>query len=406
MRTLVAMSFLVLPVSLHAAVTATYSGDTLSINTDAGDAVVVTVVSGNVKINGSDPSTGPLAAVDCLNMNVYGDALSNSIDLSAVSQANGFPETGRIGIYGKGGNDVIIGSALPDTILPGTGIDTVNAGPGNDYVIWVMGDGADTLDGEGGDDVFRLDGLNVAEDLRVENAGGSVVVTDLVGGIEMPSISNFTEFFLYLSAGDDRAEIRDLAGTGVTMVSFDGWEGNDYCDASQNTLQTIFAVTYGQGDDEFVGSSHTNDWVNISGRTNDQPTNFVVSQAAGQTVVAIDNPAHEIKFSGTENLYMGGYIHDDTYSIPLLPGTDVNAISFYASDGDDTATVTASPDYTIHMDGSSHNSGDTLIVDAAGQTFTETGSGVNVTGRMGITYWNVETIRVQNAPMGDRWEIE
>lgn len=61
----------------------------------------------------------------------------------------------RITVLGEGGNDIINGSNVADTFIPGAGDDTVHAGGGNDRID-LDGGGTDIVNGGVGDDTFVL----------------------------------------------------------------------------------------------------------------------------------------------------------------------------------------------------------------------------------------------------------
>ena len=58
-------------------------------------------------------------------------------------------------LNGGSGNDVILGSHGNDTVNGGAGNDVAALGDGNDLFIWNLGDGSDTVDGQGGFDRWR-----------------------------------------------------------------------------------------------------------------------------------------------------------------------------------------------------------------------------------------------------------
>jgi len=67
-------------------VTAAFVDGELSVTSDWSDEIIVDVESGYVKVNGADPSIGPIAAADVTGLSVRGGLLTPNIDVSGTSR--------------------------------------------------------------------------------------------------------------------------------------------------------------------------------------------------------------------------------------------------------------------------------------------------------------------------------
>jgi len=65
-------------------VTAGFDNGQLTVVSDWNDEIVVDVESGYVKVNGADPSIGPVAAAEVTGLTVRGGLLTPNIDVSGT----------------------------------------------------------------------------------------------------------------------------------------------------------------------------------------------------------------------------------------------------------------------------------------------------------------------------------
>ncbi|MDX1973216.1 MAG: hypothetical protein SFY68_11860, partial [Candidatus Sumerlaeia bacterium] len=162
---LMATALLVIASSAPAAITSVFDTVTggLSISTDAAENVSIVVDSGLIKINGSNPLVGGLntdvPTTGIVSISFLGSADVDSLDLSTL-QVTSFPVLNSVILNTAGGNDTILGGGLVESIIPGPGADTVNAGAGNDTITWNNGDGTDVVDGGQGTDVQVVNGAS------------------------------------------------------------------------------------------------------------------------------------------------------------------------------------------------------------------------------------------------------
>ena len=143
------------PAIAHAEVNSDVSATgVLSVSSTAGDAITITSVGGNVKINGADPEDGVAASSTITAIDVLGDDADNNINLAGVNAD--FTALTQVDVDGRGGNDLINGSQLADSLEGGNGNDRIigdNNQPntrddmrgeaGDDTLVWNPGDGDD-----------------------------------------------------------------------------------------------------------------------------------------------------------------------------------------------------------------------------------------------------------------------
>jgi Ca2+-binding RTX toxin-like protein len=218
---------LILAPTASAVVTSNFSNGFLSVTSDAGDAIAITCVGGNVKVNGGDPGSGAVACSLIGGIFVGGGPGANTIDLSGVTQAD-FPNIlPSVGIFGGPGADEITGSEFSDVIDGGPGSDTIAGGGEADNLQFSGSPAADTITATAGAGLLM--------------AGGE---TDTYTGIE--------SFWLSGLAGDDTltgAGGNDFLGGGGGNDTLSGAGGADFLDGGtgEDTLDA------GDGDDFLAG---------------------------------------------------------------------------------------------------------------------------------------------------------
>lgn len=159
------------------AFSATFSSGALTVtSSDNVDITFSTVYESSeqrVKINGSDPSTGPLAAANVNSISVSDSTHSHTVDLSTVT-ATYYTSLTSVTINGSGGNDSILGTAFADTINGGAGNDDVTLGSGLNTYLYAPGSGDDSIAGSAGSfpnvDVVEIQG-SASEDEVVTSDG-------------------------------------------------------------------------------------------------------------------------------------------------------------------------------------------------------------------------------------------
>jgi Ca2+-binding RTX toxin-like protein len=261
----------------------------LDISSDGSDSIDITVQDGNVKVNGADPSSGPVSPAGVMGINVQGGPGANDIDLSDVDSSNGFTGlNGKITIDGNAGNDTIRGSGFSDDINGRTGTDVIFGGPGADSVQGGSGNDPDTLNGDAGNDsILGAGGLDVVnggadDDTLFGGTGGTqlngdsgnnLFVIEKNGATHIVNGGTGDDTIKYQGTdGDDSVTLQgmagsdvlmDNAGTTVTGNDVPDWvmfllRGGDLVDLGTDfaSIQNI-SVIGGEGNDTIDGSAQT-----------------------------------------------------------------------------------------------------------------------------------------------------
>jgi hypothetical protein len=169
-----------------AAVTAEYFDGSLSVSSDAADAIVVTCAGGTTKVNGADPEGDPAPCSRVESVEVVGGPGANTIDLAGVTTA-AFTSVQTVSVFGDEDNDTIAGTQHADelegdlgddTLRGNAGDDELGGGSGDDRVLGGAGNdtlyaafGNDSLDGQAGSDTYRLDLYELGPSGRVADSG-------------------------------------------------------------------------------------------------------------------------------------------------------------------------------------------------------------------------------------------
>jgi PASTA domain/RTX calcium-binding nonapeptide repeat (4 copies) len=290
---------LILAPPASAALTSNVSLGLLSVMSNADDAIAITCVGGNVKVNGADPGSGVAACSAIQGIFVSGGPLANEIDLSGVTEADFLNIPGPVGIFGSAGADDITGSEFPDTIDGGPGSDKIDGGGEADLLFFFGSPGVDTI--------MATDGSGLL------TAGGE---TDTYAGIE--------HFYLIGGPGNDVISSESGndfldGGTGDDKLNAGG--GNDSLDGGR-----LDVLNGPEGNDELNGGAGADA--------------MLFAGAPGNDVLIATPP--EGSFPA------GGFV--DTY-------TEVERFSLYGLAGDDTLTGAGGVDFLGGGDGNDTLSG-------------------------------------------------
>ncbi|WP_439626673.1 hypothetical protein [Gemmata sp.] len=183
----------------------------------------VQLVGGVLTVQTNDESSNVAVSQTATNINVR-DSVTNQVwnyaraQVSVVNMFGGagndsFTSKGNagvyVGLYGKGGDDVLDGNAGPNTLIGGPGndrlfgrggADLINGGAGNDFIFGGLGNdvlngqgGADTVNGgqgidaitggPGNDVLVSIDGTNL-DTVDAGGGGEDILWIDNVGGVQ------------------------------------------------------------------------------------------------------------------------------------------------------------------------------------------------------------------------------
>jgi Ca2+-binding RTX toxin-like protein len=234
-------ALLAFPGIASAAVTSSVTGGVLSVSSDAGEAITITCVGGNVKVNGADPGSGAAACNALTGINVDGGPGANAIDLTGVTSA-AFPNVASVLADGNAGNDTILGSERPDRLIGGDNDDTTEGRAGDDTLVWnpgddsdinVGGDGTDTIEvnGGGGNERFSANPAAAGGGVRFERSA------DSAGGFFSLDITTAERLDMNANGGDDSFTSEGAIAALGFALDVDGGAGNDTLDGGDDRIR-------------------------------------------------------------------------------------------------------------------------------------------------------------------------
>jgi Ca2+-binding RTX toxin-like protein len=371
-----AAALLAFPGAASAAVTSTVTNGDLVVTSDAGDAIAITSVGGQVKVNGANPGNGPAASATIDSIVVTGDSGANNIDLSGVNGTD-FTTLASVTVDGAGGNDTINGSQLADTLDGGDGNDRIigddnqpntddvmRGEAGDDTLVWNPGDDDDINEGGPGNDTSEVNGggkeqfnvapgaggrvafdrqqpdatfgapfnVDISDDTeRLDlNAGGGDDIVNAAAGLDALA------FALDIDGGDGNDTID--GGDGADQLS--GGNGNDSITGDDNPLNTFDNVRGDAGDDTMIWNGGDDDDINDGGDGNDTTRVNGADAFGEQFTVKPSTLAGFVRFDRTTN-------PPGPFGIEISGSTET--LDLNANGGDDT--VTADPGFsTLRMD--------------------------------------------------------
>lgn len=246
-------------------VTAEFALGILTVTGDNdGNAIIVECVNGNVRVNDSAPSGGRVRCSNVESILVRAGDGPDRVDLADVDRP-AFDILLEIGLFGEGGNDTLIGSALLDRIDGGAGVDTLRGEGGADRLF--PGGGGGALIGGNGKDRATVsgDGDWVVNDQRIARLSPVSEETTLQGveavtvnggdGANSLSASAFSGFLTLDGGGGDdvlRGGSRgDLLFGGAGNDDLFAGPGNDVLEGGNGKDE----LHGGDGNDQLLGGS-------------------------------------------------------------------------------------------------------------------------------------------------------
>ncbi len=220
-------ALLLVPQIAQAAVTVNVTDGALTVTSDADDAIAFACSYGNVQVNGAAPSEGAADCAVITAITVEGGPGPNVIDASGVL-TDDFTSLSTITLRGGGGNDLITGTTVIDTLVGdagddhlagGKGNDQMNGGPGTDHLIWRNGDGSDTLEGDTGADTVHVIGAAERADAFVVAPNGDRVAFTRTNLVPFTlDIGTTEKVLVYRGELNDTVHISRLPTTQVVVA--------------------------------------------------------------------------------------------------------------------------------------------------------------------------------------------
>jgi Ca2+-binding RTX toxin-like protein len=231
-------------------------------------------------------------------------------------------------LIGNAGDDLMGGGGGNDTLLGGAGRDTLNGGNGDDTVDGQGG--ADTLSGGEGDDTIVWDGQNDGDDTILADAGGDtlsvggkstddtftvgqsgameLIVSQGTGSISVMGSgleAGIEAVVINGGSGNDTVTITDVDQVGALVLTVNGGSGSDTITATGASLGNVrLAINGGLGDDTLTGSADAD---TISG---DDGNDIIAGEAGDDTLSG--NVGADAISGGDGNDVVGGDDGNDT----------------------------------------------------------------------------------------------
>jgi Ca2+-binding RTX toxin-like protein len=135
---------------------------------------------------------------------------------------------GNDALTGTDGDDLLGGGPGNDRLVGFKGRDDVDGGDGNDTMVWNNGDGSDSNDGEGGEDIAEVNGATPQGDIvTVKPAGADRVRLDRTNLVPFFVDIGSTERLDVNGGGGDDVVSGATGLTGRIVLDADGQDGND-----------------------------------------------------------------------------------------------------------------------------------------------------------------------------------
>ncbi|WP_019507742.1 calcium-binding protein [Pleurocapsa sp. PCC 7319] len=188
--------------------------------------------------------------------NDYLDASETAVPITADGGAGHDTLIGsQVNDLLRGGDDddILEGGYGDDTLIGDKGSDLFKGGKGDDRLIWNDGDGSDIMEGGEGYDVTEFNGSLESGDELLLQANGERASFDRLNLVPINlDVDDVEQFEINGLGGDDSLTVKDLTGTDVQSVVFNGGDGNDYLDASETAVP--ITADGGAGHDTLIGS--------------------------------------------------------------------------------------------------------------------------------------------------------
>jgi Ca2+-binding RTX toxin-like protein len=396
-----------------AAYTARVEADTLVLTGNGASDVLVLISNGaNVAVD-----VGADGTIDF-------DVDRSTFTAISVAAGGGNDEIRAIGnlideaisIDGGAGNDTLLGSNGPDTIVGGTGNDFVDGqqgndtallGSGNDRFQWDPGDGSDIVEGQAGADTLDFNGSNINEILEASANGSRVRFTRNIASIVM-DLDDVEALTVHPFGGPDLVAVNNLAGTDLRTVDADlaafggagdgqpdavvarGTEAADSVGVSSSAGTTVVSGLYAQTRASNV--EEANDTVDVATLGGEDTVTIGLGLVFGPESINVDGgtEADTLRYNGTAGADAIHAVANGTEAATVAEATAridtlaVESTLLLGLNGSDTFTAVGNlaPLTTITMDG---GNGDDSLSGSNGADILLAGSGNDfVDGQQGI----------------------
>jgi Ca2+-binding RTX toxin-like protein len=323
------------------------AADTVSVTGTQGDDALV--LSGS-QVTGT-PATVTVGATDADLDTLVLNGLGGNDSINAGGAASGQV---RLTINGGLGIDTITGSGGNDTVTGGDGNDVVLLGGGDDRYAWSPGDDNDTVDGQGGTDMLRFNGANVAENLAIVADGDRVRLTRDIAAVTL-DLGTLEQIDLVPVGGADNITVGDLSGTPVSAVDIAAAGAGGTPDGAQDSI-TVLGT---DGDDSAVVTGLVPGTVEVTGL------------AATVTITGTDGPLDRLILDvrGGDDNVDASDLTNDAVSLTVYGGEGAD----FLIGGSGKDTLDGGP----HDDGALGGDGDDVLIGGDGDDVLIGGAGVD-----------------------------
>jgi Ca2+-binding RTX toxin-like protein len=371
--------------------------DSLVISRDAAGTILVN--GGSIHVSGGTPTVANTTLIqvfgqggdDTLSLDeangalpaatlAGGDGNDTLVGGSGNDQLGG--QAGNDVLLGKGGNDLLLGGDGNDVLTGGDGNDQVFGRDGNDRMIWNPGDDTDLNEGGNGADTVEVNGGNAAEQFTA-TANGTRVRFDRVNPLPFSiDIGTSENLVLNANGGDDSFSASGnlaaliaitveggagddsiVGGNGADHLV--GGDGNDFVDGKQGADvaqlgagDDMFQWDPGDGSDVVNGQDGT-DTLLFNGAN--IPEAFDLSANAGRLRLSRDVGTVVMDVGRVEHVQLQAFGGADQITVNDLSGarvTNVNAdlgaadeaadhVTVKGTAGDDNVTISGGTDVSV-----------------------------------------------------------
>ncbi len=251
----VVVSFVTIPASWAGVIVSNVADGILTVTgTAGGDDVTVRCEGGEVTVNQTQPSGGPISCGDLRRILVFAGGGSDRVSLGELTRSV-FDGLEATSVSGQDGDDTLIGSDLGDELIGGNGVDSLRGGTGRDRLLPGSG-GGEALGGKGrdvvsvtGDENWTVNDSLLRSTTADEDTTLSSIETAVItggGGTNLISAGTFSGN-LRLDGGGGG----DLLQSGSGNDTIDGGGGNDFIQSGDGND----VLGGGSGDDVLRGDS-------------------------------------------------------------------------------------------------------------------------------------------------------
>ena len=266
----------------------------------SGNTFTNNLISVAVGFNDTDTDTVNFTGLNTSNSTVVGAhglvAFGDVVVSGVPANLNG--DAIRVDWTGGANANALFGDDQNDRLEGGGGNDTIQSGGGDDVVIYNVGDGHDTVDGEGGTDTLNVRNFNAGVPSATsatftvsESASHLVIETDGVLPSEVDAVG-MESLHVQLGDGGDTLNLSgNIAAAGIATgaggIVITGGIGGDIVNASGLTSGSALTLTnLGGGDDTFrAANTNANDSINAGSHGG---TGDTADYSAATAAVTID----------------------------------------------------------------------------------------------------------------------